>query len=43
LPFQTLPIEGSEAACLALGENPCLLWLITKKQKLLIDDLKRLV
>jgi len=40
LPFQTLPIEGSEAACLALGGNPRLLWLITNKQKPLMDDLK---
>jgi hypothetical protein len=40
LPFQTLPIEGSESACLALSISPRLLWLITNKQKALMDDLK---
>lgn len=40
LPFRVLPIEGSEAACLALGEEPRLLWLITNKSQVLMADLK---
>jgi hypothetical protein len=40
LPFQVLPIEGSEAACLGFGGDPRLLWLITNKPQELMDDLK---
>jgi hypothetical protein len=40
LPFETLPIEASEAACLGVGDEPRLLWLITNKQDALMADLK---
>jgi hypothetical protein len=40
LPLNTLPIDGSEAACLGFGAEPRLYWLITNKQKALMDDVK---
>jgi hypothetical protein len=40
LPSDTLPIGGSEAACVGFGNEPQLLWIITNKSQELMDDLK---
>jgi hypothetical protein len=40
LPSDTLPIGGSEAACVRFGDDPRLLWLITNKSDDLMSDLK---
>ena len=42
LPAGTLPLGGSEAACLEIhdGEGPTLLWLLTEKASDLMEDLK---
>jgi phosphohistidine phosphatase SixA len=40
LPSQALPLGGSEVACIRLGANPRLLWLLTEKPSELRVDLR---
>ena len=40
LPAGILPIGNSEIACIRLGENPALLWLLTEKSSEVSSDLK---
>jgi phosphohistidine phosphatase SixA len=40
LPSQVLPIGSSEIACIKLGKNPRLMWLLTEKSPELLAELK---
>src|SRR5215204_233522 len=40
LPFNSLPLGSSEAACIKFGDKPRLLWVLTEKPEDLLKDLK---
>jgi hypothetical protein len=40
LPANVLPLGNSEIACIELGKNPRLLWLLTEKSNALLRELK---
>jgi hypothetical protein len=40
LPFNSLPLGSSEAACIKFGNKPRLLWVLTEKPEALLKDLK---